>query len=96
MKRLQPPEQMPLNSPQRGPNGETYVKLYVQDLPGKETEVVHNHGTEPYSVLVVWTNKALNIPEVVASTKDKTRIKFIPDWVSVYTSKPFLVILELR
>jgi hypothetical protein len=96
MKPLPPPDQMPLNSPQIGPDGATYVKLYVQDAPGASIELVHNLGREPFSLLPVWSNKAINYPEVVSSTKEKTVLKFVPDWVSAYTQKKFIVVMRIQ
>lgn len=87
---------MPLNSPQLGPDGATYVKVYVTDEPGKSTEIVHNRGSVPYSILPVWSNKAINIPEVVSSTTERSLLKFIPDWVSSYTRKPFIVVVRFQ
>lgn len=94
MNNLLPPDQMPLNSPQLGPDGAHYVKTYVQDAPGSTTEIVHNLGRVPTCIQPVWSNKAINFPEVVSSTKEKSTLKFLPEWVTAYTSKSFVVIVR--
>jgi len=94
MNTLPPPEQIPLNSPQLGPDGAHYVKLYVEDLPGKNTEITHNLGRVPFCIHPVWANKAVQLPEVVSATKEKALVRFVPDWVSTYTSKKFIVLMR--
>ena len=94
MSALLPPDQMPLNSPQLGPDGAHYVKVYVQDAPGVATEIIHNLGRIPTCIQPVWSNKAINLPEVVSSTKEKALLKFLPEWVTAYTSKSFVVIMR--
>lgn len=91
---LLPPDQMPLNSPQLGPDGAHYVKVYVQDEPGTPTEIAHNLGRVPTCIQPVWSNKAINFPEVVSSTKEKALLKFLPEWVTAYTRKSFVVIVR--
>jgi hypothetical protein len=85
---------MPLNSPQLGPDGAHYVKTYVQDAPGTATEIIHNYGKVPTSITPVWSNKAINYPEIVSSTKEKTILKFLPEWITAYTGKSFVVIMR--
>lgn len=86
---------MPLNSPQLGPDGAIYVKLYVDEAPGKNTELIHNLGRVPFCIQPVWANRAVHLPEVVSSTKERAVIRFVPDWISTYTSKKFLVVMKV-
>jgi len=85
---------MPLNSPQLGPDGAHYVKAYVQDAPGVATEITHNLGRVPTCITPVWSNKAINFPEVVSATKEVALLKFLPEWITAYTQKKFIVIMR--
>lgn len=95
-KPLPPPDQMPLDTPQLGEDGAHYVLVYVEDAPGLPTEIPHRLGRIPYCLQPVWSNKAINLPEVVSSTKESSIVKFIPDWVSVYSSRKFLVLMRVQ
>lgn len=89
-----PASVMKLNTPYLGPDGAKYVKRFIEGATDKNVEFIHNLGREPLSTTPVWSNKAINFPEVVKQDRERSVLNFRPDWISNYTDRDFTVVMR--
>lgn len=88
-------QEMDLDTPyQDGDFDATKVKKFVEVAPGSES--VWKHGLErvPNHIEIVYSDRALNYPEVVRVDRETVTLKFVPDWVSTYTARSFNIVLR--
>lgn len=70
------------------------VKKFVEVEPGKDSVWKHGLGRKPNQITVVNSDTAINNPEVVARDADVAILRFVPDWITTYTSRKFNVVLR--
>lgn len=87
--------EMLLDSPyQDGDFDATKVKKFVEVAPGVDS--VWQHGLErvPNHIEITYSDRVLNYPEIVSMDRDTATLRFVPDWVSNYTSRKFNIVLR--
>lgn len=86
---------MLLDSPyQDGDFDATKVKKFVEVAPGVDSVWVHGLERVPNHIEIVYSDRALNYPEIVSRSVNDVVLRFVPDWVSNYTSRKFNIILR--
>lgn len=70
------------------------VKKFVEVAPGEDSVWGHDLGRKPNQITVVHSDLAINNPEVVTRDADVAILRFVPEWISTYTSRKFNVVLR--
>ena len=89
-------QEMDLDYPyQDGDFDAVKVKKFIEVAPGAES--IWRHGLErvPNHIEIVYSDRALNYPEVVLVDRETVTLKFVPEWVSAYTSQSFNIVLRI-
>lgn len=72
----------------------TRVKRFIEVAPGAESVWVHGLERVPNHIEIVYSDRALNYPEVVSVDRQTVRLKFVPEWESSYTRRAFNIVLR--
>lgn len=70
------------------------VKKFVEVEPGKDSVWMHDLGRKPNQITVVYSDLAINNPQIVTRDVNVVILRFVPDWISTYTSRKFNVVLR--
>lgn len=70
------------------------VKKFVEVAPGEDSVWHHDLGRKANQITVVHSDLAINNPQIVTRDVNVVILRFVPDWVSTYTSRKFNVVLR--